>query len=168
MTLSIHVAAHPHVLVGLLCDQVVAPLDDPFATELVAVPTRGIERWLTQRIASELGRRGAGDGICANVRFPSPAALVHGVLRSVPGLAASAEAWDRPALTAALVEAIDAHVDEPWMRLIARHLAGPGGDLASTPDRLSVARKVARLFDSLRPAPAGDDRRLGCRTVRRR
>jgi exodeoxyribonuclease V gamma subunit len=147
VTLSVHVADHPDVLVGLLCDLLAKPLDDPFAPELVAVPTRGIERWLTQRIASELGLRGAGDGVCANVRFPSPHDLVHGVLQSVPDLAASAEAWHRPALVAALVEAIDAHVDQPWMRLVARHLDGPGGARAAHPDRLSVARKAARLFD---------------------
>ena len=60
MTISVHVAAHPDVLVGRLCDLLATPLDDPFATELVAVPTRGIERWLTQRIASELGTRWSG------------------------------------------------------------------------------------------------------------
>lgn len=147
MTLVTHVAPHPDALVGMLCAELAAPLADPFAAELIAVPTRGIERWLTQRIASELGHRGAGDGICANVRFPSPHRLVQDVLRSVPDLAASAVAWDRPGLTASVVAAIDANLHEPWMRLVARHLAGPGDQRAANQDRLSVARKVARLFD---------------------
>ena len=51
---------------------------DPFAQEVVAVPTRGIERWLTQRIAAELADRTSGDGVCANVEFPSPRRLVRG------------------------------------------------------------------------------------------
>ncbi len=38
MTMSVHVAAHPDVLVGQLCDLLATPLDDPFAAELVAGP----------------------------------------------------------------------------------------------------------------------------------
>ena len=70
MTLHTHVAPRPGPLVSRLCEQLAAPLDDLFAREIIAVPTRGIERWLTQQIASELSRRGIGDGICANVDFP--------------------------------------------------------------------------------------------------
>jgi exodeoxyribonuclease V gamma subunit len=43
--------------------------DDPFAPDVVAVATRGIERWVTQQLALR-------SGICANVRFPSPRAIV--------------------------------------------------------------------------------------------
>ena len=89
MSLQVHARSHPDELVGLLVDELQTPLADPFATEVVAVPTRGIERWLTQRISSELARRGVGDGICANVAFPSPGRLVHDTVRTVPQLATS-------------------------------------------------------------------------------
>ena len=32
------------------------PLDDPFADELVIVPAKGVERWLSQRLSHILGR----------------------------------------------------------------------------------------------------------------
>ena len=82
MALLIHVGSHPDELVGGLCEMLASPPDDPFAQEVVAVPTRGIERWLTQRIASELADRTFGDGVCANVEFPSPRRLVRDVLTS--------------------------------------------------------------------------------------
>ncbi len=65
MAVTVHVAPHPDALVGRLCDLLAEPPDDPFQPELVAVPTRGIERWLTQRFAAELSERGVGDGIAA-------------------------------------------------------------------------------------------------------
>ena len=147
MALLTHVASHPDALVSLLCDQLAVPPDDLFAPEIVAVPTRGIERWITQRIASDLAARGVGDGIAANIEFPSPRRLVRRVLLEVPALAASADAWEGPLLTGHLVDAIDAHLDEAWMRILARFLESPygTGDLIG-PDRLSAARKISRLF----------------------
>ena len=127
MALLTHVASHPDALVSLLCDQLAVPPDDLFAPEIIAVPTRGIERWLTQRIASGLAGRGAGDGVCANIEFPSPRRLVRRVLLEVPELAASVAAWEGPTLTGHLVEAIDVHLEEPWMRVIARFLESPDG-----------------------------------------
>ena len=71
--LHVHRAERADGLVDALQALLAAPLDDPFARELVAVPTRGMERWLTQRMSSGLGATpGRGDGICANVDFPSP------------------------------------------------------------------------------------------------
>jgi exodeoxyribonuclease V gamma subunit len=72
VALSVHVAPHPDALVARLCDDLADPPEDPFVPELIAVPTRGIERWLTQRIASELAARGIGDGIAANIDCPWP------------------------------------------------------------------------------------------------
>ena len=44
---------------------------DPFAAEVVAVPAKGVERWLAQRLSHRLGAPD-GDGICAGVAFRSP------------------------------------------------------------------------------------------------
>src|SRR5690606_5368972 len=48
----------PDALAGLLAD----PLPDPFATEVVAVPAKGVERWLTQRLSGVLGVSAAPGG----------------------------------------------------------------------------------------------------------
>ena len=147
MALLIHVRSHPDELVGELCDLLATPPDDPFAPGGVAVPTRGIERWLTQRIAAELGRRGAGDGVCANIRFPSPRRLVRQVLVATPELAAAMEAWEGTALTRTVVSVVDEHLDEPWMWLLYRFIDAPdakAGDALCSPVGLFGPDPVTR------------------------
>jgi hypothetical protein len=71
--LYIHRAARADALADALAGLLSAPSPDPLAPEAVAVPTRGMERWLTQRMSAVLGARpGHADGICANVAFPAP------------------------------------------------------------------------------------------------
>ncbi len=142
MPVVTHVAAHPDELVAELCRELARPGADPFATELVAVPTRGVERWLTQEIASRLATMGVGDGICANVDFPAPSRLVRSVFDTVPDLAAAATAWEGNGLVAHVLAAIDEHLDEPWLAVVRRHVEA--GTVAS--NRYSAATKIARLF----------------------
>ncbi len=147
MALLIHVGSHPDELVGRLCEELSSPPADPFAQEVVAVPTRGIERWLTQRIAAELADRTSGDGVCANVEFPSPRRLVREVLRAVPELASALDAWEGPALTRTVVSVVDDHLGEPWMWLLARFIDAPNAvDSLGNSQRLRAARKIAGLF----------------------
>ncbi len=147
MALVIHVGSHPDELVGQLCGMLASPPADPFAREVVAVPTRGIERWLTQRISSELANRTSGDGVCANVEFPSPRRLVREVLLAVPELAASLDAWEGTALTRCVVSVVDDHLAEPWMWLLARFVDAPNAVATlGNSQRLRAARKIARLF----------------------
>ncbi|MFP3882951.1 MAG: exodeoxyribonuclease V subunit gamma [Actinomycetota bacterium] len=164
MAIQTHVAPHPDALVSLLCDQLALPPEDPFGPDLVAVPSRGIERWLTQRIASGLAERGMGDGVCANVEFPSPSELVRRAMMAVPELATSAAVWEGPALTAYLLDTIDDHLAEPWLGLLARYL--DDGTNGTGSNRLAAAQKISRLFSRYarrRPEmvvawQAGDDR----------
>jgi exodeoxyribonuclease V gamma subunit len=142
LTVQIHVAPHPDELIKLVCDQLADPPDDPFAPELISVPTRGIERWITQRTALELAARGIGDGISANIRFPSPARLVRRTLESIPELAPSITAWEGPALTGHLLDVIDQNLDEPWMSLVRRYVT----TLDQPANRLAAATKLTRLF----------------------
>ncbi|HEX2153740.1 MAG TPA: exodeoxyribonuclease V subunit gamma [Acidimicrobiia bacterium] len=144
MAVRIHVAPHPDALVAMLCDQLANPVGDLFSTEMVVVPSRGIERWLTQQIAAGMAERGAGDGICANVEFPSPRRVVGRVLGAEPALARSADSWESPALTAHLLEAIDDNRTESWMSLVARYLDEKQG--GSSANRMVAAAKMARLY----------------------
>ena len=77
MTLHIHRAETTSLLADGLGDLLSEPPADPFLEEVVVVPARGVERWLTQRLSHRLGQgaRG-GDGVCAGVRFLNPHSLV--------------------------------------------------------------------------------------------
>ncbi len=55
VALHLHRAERTDVLADGLGELLATPLDDPFATEVVVVPARGVERWLTQRLSHRLG-----------------------------------------------------------------------------------------------------------------
>src|SRR3954465_7954413 len=67
--LHVHRADRADRLIGALSGVLAVPAADPLAAEIVAVPTRGVERWLTQQLSTRLGVGGAQsrDGVCANV-----------------------------------------------------------------------------------------------------
>ncbi|MGF1666872.1 MAG: exodeoxyribonuclease V subunit gamma [Acidimicrobiia bacterium] len=140
MTLRIHVAPHPDALVAMLCERLIAEPLDPFTPETVAVPTRGIERWLTQRIGVELTE--VAGGISAHVEFPSPRQLVRSIVDGVPALGASLGAWEGAALQTVVMACIDDDLDQPWMSLLRRHLASPAVS------RMAAAAKITRLFSA--------------------
>ena len=92
--LHIHRAERADGLVDALAAVVSSPLDDPMQAEVVAVPTRGVERWLTQRLSVVLGASpGRADGVCANVEFPFPGRLVNGAVAAAVGVDREADPW---------------------------------------------------------------------------
>ena len=53
--LIVHRAERADTLAAALADVLARPLVDPFAADVVAVPSRGIERWLSQQLSTVLG-----------------------------------------------------------------------------------------------------------------
>ncbi len=61
MSLHLHRAERTDVLADGLAGLLATPLADPFAEEVVVVPAKGVERWLSQRLSHRLGAApGAG------------------------------------------------------------------------------------------------------------
>ncbi|WP_435746896.1 exodeoxyribonuclease V subunit gamma [Nocardioides sp. SYSU DS0663] len=147
MSLHVHTAPRTDELADALGELLASPLEDPFAEEVVAVPAKGVERWLTQRLSHRLGTSATGgDGVCAGVRFLSPRSLVSLLLdreRDDP--------WDPDRLAWPLLAVIDDSVDEPWCATLAAHLGhGLEGEeaLLRRNRRWSVARRLAGLYAS--------------------
>ena len=65
MALHLHRAERTDLLADGLGALLANPLPDPFAEELVLVPARGVERWLSQRLSHVLGRGPAAATGCA-------------------------------------------------------------------------------------------------------
>src|SRR4051794_1765850 len=64
--LHVHRAERADGLVEALRALLADPSPDPVAPEVIAVPTRGMERWLAQRMSDRLGAGdGRRDGVCA-------------------------------------------------------------------------------------------------------
>lgn len=123
-----------------------APVD-PFTTEVVAVPAKGVERWLAQRLSGVLGVAGAGDGVAANIAFPAPTALVAEVLSAACGVAPADDPWAGQRLVWTLLGVVDEVVDQPWAAVLARHLGLPGAGHRMG-RRYATAAHLAALFDS--------------------
>ncbi len=117
--------------------------EDPFARELVLVPTPGMERYVTRFLARRLGvsEAAAQDGVCAAVDFRQPQELMASVL-------AEAMPDDDPWAPAALQWHCLAAVDDLLLRdderlLGLRHHLRAGTRGAR---RMGVAREVAALL----------------------
>lgn len=126
MTLYVHhgsrLAGLAHTLAGLLAD----PLDDPFETEVVAVPTAGVREYLTRGLAQHLG-------VAANIAWHFPARFVEAALGGRPD-----DPWAIEPLTLAVLAELDA----------GAVAAGDGGRALGDPTRrYRTARRIADRFD---------------------
>jgi exodeoxyribonuclease V gamma subunit len=123
------------------------------AAEVVSVPTRGIERWLTQRLSTRLGASDGGlDGVCANVEFPFPGTLVSGALARASNIDPAVDPWLPERAVWPLMEVVEKHFKESWLAPLAEHIRKSGvqvEDRDGGPDdvRFSSVRHVADLFD---------------------
>jgi exodeoxyribonuclease V gamma subunit len=148
--LHIHRAERTDRLVEALGALLADAPADPFAREVVAVPTRGMERWLTQRLSNELGAAsGRADGVCANVAFPSPRRLAGDAVAAATGIDPDADPWLPERIVWPLLDVVQEALVEPWLRVLATHLGAGGGErgAARRARRLSSVRQIAELFD---------------------
>ncbi|QTI67331.1 exodeoxyribonuclease V subunit gamma [Gordonia polyisoprenivorans] len=162
--LRLHRAERTDVLADALADVLTTGLPDPMASEIVAVPARGIERWLSQRLAVRLGSSTElGDGIAANIGFCSPGELTDAVIDALDTDVQLAAAWRVDALVWPVLAVLDDLIDDPQMAMLARHIgsastaAAAGADTNTTegdgPDgarlgrRYATARHIADLFE---------------------
>ena len=131
------------MLARLLAD----PLGDPMVAEVVSVPTRGIERWLTQQLSAHLGASdGRQDGICANVAFPFPGSLVSDALARALDTDPELDPWVPQRAVWPLIQVVEDHFDESWLAPLAQHIKKSGTEEDGT-RRFSSIRHMADLFD---------------------
>ncbi|CAN5175855.1 exodeoxyribonuclease V subunit gamma [soil metagenome] len=151
MAFHVHRAERTDLLADSLGALLATPLADPFAEELVLVPARGVERWLSQRLSHVLGRRGkddnaGADGVCAGVAFRSPGSLIAELTGTV-----DEDPWAPDALVWSVLDVIDGSLDEPWCVTLAAHLGHfDSGEEAVLRQgrRFATARRIAGLFAS--------------------
>jgi exodeoxyribonuclease V gamma subunit len=129
MSLHLHRSERADALANGLAELLSHPLDDPFSNEVVAVPTRGVERWLAQSLATRLGAADEhADGVCAGVDFPSPARLMSAALSGVLALDWRDDPWRADRLTWPVLTEIASVRDEPWAGALWSFLEGRAPD----------------------------------------
>lgn len=147
IVLLVHRSERADTLVGPLAAVLAEPLEDPFAPEVVAVPTQGVERWVAQRLSHVLGANAGEAGVCANVLFPSPAAVVSDAMGEALGEARGEDPWAVDRLTWAVLDVIDACRSEAWCVGVDRYLS-PAADGSARDRRLGFARRLATRFNA--------------------
>ena len=166
MSLHLHRAERADRLVDALAELLSEPLADPFTTEVVCVPTRGVERWLAQRLSHRLGvSNGGQDGICSGVWFPSLRRLIAAAISSGGESVRTADAplggqdpdpWQPDHAVWPLLRVIDECRSESWAALLWSYLAGRSLRAVPTtmraPDRMATIRRGRAVADG---APAG-------------
>ena len=145
--LHVHRSERADALVAALTALLADPLPDPFAREVVSVPTRGMERWLSQRMSAGLGASaGRHDGVCANVDFPPPGRLVADAVAVASGIDPDEDPWRPERSVWPLLEIVDESLHESWLAPLANHL-GDTGDEARRGRRFASVHHIAELYD---------------------
>src|SRR4051794_28470825 len=142
MSLHLHRAERADVLVDALGDLLAVLLADPFATEVVCVPTPGVERWIAQRLSHRLGAGAGDDGVCAGGEVPSPARFAADAL----GRSGSDARGPPSRAVWPLLGVPGGAVADPWAAVLADPL-GPSGwddgvEAARRSRRWSTARRI--------------------------
>ena len=170
--LHVHRSERADALVGPLADLLAEPPEDPFAPDVVAVPTRGVERWLAQRLSHHLGAAPGGeDGRVRqrHLRLARPAGR-RGARRDPRPRPRTTTPGGPSSLTWPLLEVVDdgrrrALVRRPGPPPRRRHRRrGP----PRPPPRASPSTSAAPVRLLRRPAPApwsAPGRRAGTRTA---
>jgi len=140
--LIVHRSERADRLVDALGELLTEPLTDAVQAEVVAVPTRGVERWITQRLSHRLGAEtDRSGGVCANLDFPFPGTLVAGATARATGYDPATDPWAPERLVWPLIQVVDDHAEDPRLDPLLRHLAA-----ATPPARPSVGGSGGSLL----------------------
>ncbi len=119
------------------------PPADPMTRKWIATPSKAMQRWLSLRLAGQLG-------IAANIENAFPGSLLARVFEAdqlaMVGSPDSADTtvtnpWEVESLAWALLQVIDQHADDPMLS----RLAGPESSGAGS--KYARVRRIADLFD---------------------
>ena len=149
--LVVHRAERADHLVAALGDVLASPLDNPMVPEIISVPTRGVERWLGQRLSTRLGTgAGRADGVSANVAFPFPGSLVAAATAAVCGIDPDDDPWPPERSVWPLLEIVDGNLGEPFLAALRRHLEALAGGPGAPIRRFAAVRRIADLSTATR------------------
>lgn len=108
----------------------------PLEKEIVMVQSGGMARWTAMALADRLG-------VCANVTFPFPDALIWEIFQKVLCLPETAEPFHGSQMTWRLMGLLGRIGSEPGFEALKHYLGGEGGDLK----RLQLSESISSVFD---------------------
>jgi exodeoxyribonuclease V gamma subunit len=124
-------------LVETLCDVVSSPAAGPLGPETVVVQSRGMQRWLSLRLAERLG-------VWSNARFPFPRAFIESVLDAVlEEPREPREAFTRERLTWAIAAVLPELLPRREFAAVRDYLR----DDTTGTELVQLSRRIAHVYD---------------------
>ena len=152
MALIVHTATRADAFIAPLVAHVSGGSSNPLHPEIIGIPTKGMERWLSQELSLRLGsREGRSDGICASIDFMFLGAVMSRVAAGViPD--PRTDPWRPSHAVWPLIDIVDTHRGESWMHRLDGYLDRQLQDASSEDEevptrRFSIVRGIADLFD---------------------
>ena len=137
MALHVHRSNRSERLVDALAEILREPVSDPFAPEVIAIQSKGMERWLAFELSARLG-------VFANAELPFPRHLLARMLDAVLGADDAASApFTEQALTLSIAALLPSMLSDPAFAPLAAYLENDAdGTLL-----IQLAARLARAFD---------------------
>lgn len=139
----LHRAVRSSQLIDGLAELLASHPLDPFLSEIVAVPTPGVERWLGQALSLRLGVTAGIDFVAFGPWLSQLWSQASRDLLPVAEGDRVDDPWRAEALTWQVITAIDAAADQDWAQPVIRHV---GGDETVHGRRFLTASRIAGLF----------------------
>jgi exodeoxyribonuclease V gamma subunit len=137
MNIQLYTSNRMEVLADIAAEMLRPPLSSPLTQEVIMVPNRGMERWLSTQLADRLG-------VWANARFLLPNGFADELFRRVfPSVPGMTRLFDPEFLTWKIMSLLAADLaGEKAFTPLARYLAGH-----KTVGRFQLSAAIADTFD---------------------
>jgi len=134
--LSVYMSNRLEVLAQKLSEILRKPLASPFHTELVVVQSKGMETWVRMELARH-------HGVCANLAFPFPNAIVHKIFSEAFGDLPEASLYDPLIMTWSIMGLLWPREEMAGYEEVRLYL----GDPPRAPKLYQLCRRIADTFD---------------------
>src|SRR3989339_392610 len=122
-------------LAKTLADVVREPLSNPLQSEIIVVQNRGMQRFVSMRLAEE-------NGICANVRFPFPRSFLYEIGANLTGISIG-DAYEPDILTWRIMEVLPACQGDSLYLEISNYLSEDSAGLKA----YQLSSMLAGVYD---------------------
>jgi len=138
--ITLHQSNKTEILLDSLIEILDTPLSNPLTPETIVVQSKGMERWISLKLAERLG-------CCANIRFPFPNAIVQSLFNYLLpdfNLANDIQAFDMDVMTWKLMRTIPDFLDQPSFSHLANYLKH---DAIIDLKQIQLCERIADTFE---------------------
>ena len=124
------------ILFEYLAQVLEGPLPSPLDQEIIVVQSKGMERWISMKLAQKFG-------IWGNGRYPFPKAVIRELFKMAAPDIQDDDPFDPKALTWRIMKSLSFCTGKAGFEVLRKYL----GDEANNLKRLQLAEQLAKIFD---------------------